>query len=162
MLLLSKRGFILYFVIFFIIIIFAFSLFFFNRIQNSGHSITREMGVVASKKLTEAGLSYVKKIVYENFSKGNYEFFENMAFPIKLDHDEGVVRIEKIEIVTDEEEEDIAYWYRGAQRGEKTYIKVTIKAESSNFRARLTREAIIEIVKVDFIEWIKKFLFLFL
>ncbi|MGM0607706.1 MAG: hypothetical protein ACQESP_04710 [Candidatus Muiribacteriota bacterium] len=151
--LINKKGFLIYFVAVFVIIIFGFSMFFFNRISASGHSITREMGLVSAEKLTQTGLNYTKKIIYENLYEGNYNFHETMELPQDIEHDEGEISIISIELYDlNAEQNSFDLWKRGASRGERNYYEIIIKAECAKFKTVLESKSILEIDKVEYFQ----------
>ncbi|MGM0607350.1 MAG: hypothetical protein ACQESP_02900 [Candidatus Muiribacteriota bacterium] len=154
---LNKKGFTVYYVVFFIIIIMMFSFVYISRVSHSTRNLVRDFENFRARELCDSGIAAAKNLIYKNYAQTNYDFYENLNYPVEFVFSTGVVRIESIEylknIKYDENEynldfKNLDYFSKGAKVGVYDVLEVVIEAETAS-RQTMKANSLIKAVRVE-------------
>jgi hypothetical protein len=128
----NRKGFVMFFAIFFMIIIFAFVMFYNNRVRHSGTNMAREMGKIVAEKIAEEGIYLARNIIYENYMAGNREFAESLSYPIEIDSENGNISILSIKYYSEDNTEfkEMDNFHIGERNGKFDVFLIKCEAES--------------------------------
>ncbi|MCK9223828.1 MAG: hypothetical protein M0R46_08930 [Candidatus Muirbacterium halophilum] len=128
----NNKGFVMFFAIFFMIIIFAFTMFYNSRVRNSGKNMERELGKVMAEKIAEEGIYQAYNIIYENYAKGNRNFATSLSYPIELKSEFGEIKILDINYYSKDDTEFIEMYnfYLNNINGKFDIFKIKCEGKS--------------------------------
>ncbi len=97
----NKKGFAVYYVIFFIIIIMMFAFVYLSQVRHSTKNLVRDFDKMTAKELCDFGFSAAKNIIYKNYAGGNFNFHSGIQLPIVFETNTGKSVISKISILNE-------------------------------------------------------------
>jgi hypothetical protein len=95
----NKKAFATYYIMFFILFITILSFVYFNRVNNTGRNIVRDFEKLKAKNLCDLGISASMNIIYKNYTRGNFQFYRSLKYPIKKEYPAGTLYIQNIDIM---------------------------------------------------------------
>lgn len=156
---LNKKGFAVYYVGFFVLLIFLFAFAYFNRITNTTVNLVRDFEKMKAKNLCDLALAASKNIIYKNYSSGNMDFYKKIKFPIKKEYRSGYIYIKKISFLDKikkgknwikKDFNNIPNYIKGSKNGVYDIFRIEIECESARGE-KVEMESLIKVIRREII-----------